>query len=191
MKKLFIFLFILFLLPHNVFANEKIKVSFSSCVDGDTAYFILNNEKTKVRFLAINTPELSSSDENEKYYANKAKEFTCNKLKNAKKIILEFDKNSNKTDKYGRYLAWVFYDDNLLQSKLVRKGYAEIDYVYGNYSYTDKLIKDEMYAKSKKLGMYSDDNMISKDIKNTISKYIDSLLADVSKFFSKILDEIF
>lgn len=195
MKKIIVFIFIFLLIPLNVQANEKVKVKFKSCVDGDTANFILKNEQIKVRFLAIDTPELSSSDETVKYYANKAKDFTCNKLKNANKIELEFDDNSNKTDKYGRYLAWIFYDDKLLQLQLIKNGYAKVDYLYGDYAYTDKLIKSEKIAKEKKIGIHSNEDVkyatnIEK-IKKSINKFIDKLSADISKFISEILDEFF
>ena len=32
-------------MPINVFASEKQEVKFSSCVDGDTARFIMNKEE--------------------------------------------------------------------------------------------------------------------------------------------------
>lgn len=57
-KKVLCFLFlIMFLFPINVDANEKKEVKFSSCIDGDTARFIMDKEEIKVRFLAIDTPE--------------------------------------------------------------------------------------------------------------------------------------
>ena len=47
MKVLFgIIISLLFLT--NVSASEKIEVSFSKCVDGDTAWFILNGEEITV-----------------------------------------------------------------------------------------------------------------------------------------------
>ena len=56
MKKIVIVVMLIILfMPINVLAKEK--VSFSSCVDGDTAKFILNKKEITVRFLAINTPE--------------------------------------------------------------------------------------------------------------------------------------
>lgn len=82
-------------------------MSFSACVDGDTARFILKKEEIKVRMLAIDTPETKHPTKGEEPFGQEASDFTCNKLKNAIKIILEFDDNSDKKDKYDRYLAWV------------------------------------------------------------------------------------
>ncbi len=141
---------------------EKDKVVLSKCVDGDTAWFLLNNKKIKVRFLAIDTPESTNKIEP---YGKEAAKFTCDKLKEAKTIELEYDKNSDKTDKYGRYLAWIIVDGKNLQKELVKNGYAEVDYIYGNYNYIDELKLLQKEAQKNKLNIWS-------DYKTDSSKYI-------------------
>ena len=47
----------LLVIPGVTYANEKKEVEFKSCIDGDTARFIMDKEEIKVRFLAIDTPE--------------------------------------------------------------------------------------------------------------------------------------
>ena len=81
--------------------------------------------------------------------------YTCSVLEKADEIILEFDANSDKTDKYDRYLAWVFVDGNLLQKQLISKGYAEVAYLYDDYKYTDELEKAQEKTKEKKVGIWS------------------------------------
>ena len=122
-----------FLFINNVNAKE-IKVNFKTCIDGDTAIFLYNDEKIKARFLAIDTPETEYSSKGEQPLSKEASEYTCNKLKNAKKIILEYDDNSDKTDKYDRHLVWVWIDNKLLQKDLVSKGYAKVTYLYNDYN---------------------------------------------------------
>ena len=85
--------------PFNAFANEKIDVKYSSCVDGDTAKFIINNKIEKVRFLAIDTPETKHPTKGEEPYGKEASNYTCNKLKNAKTIEIEYDE-TNKAEEY-------------------------------------------------------------------------------------------
>ena len=153
--KLMIILLAVLIIPLKVSArSDTITVTLNKCVDGDTAWFNYKEDVIKVRFLAVNTMELKSNDEN----ADLAKEFTCNELTNAKKINLEFDSNSDVKDKYERYLTWVFVDDSLLQSKLIEKGFAEVKYIYGDYKYVDVLKKQEKIAKEKKLGIWDDEN---------------------------------
>lgn len=157
-KKIIILLIAILFLPTNVVkANEKVMVKFNSCIDGDTANFILKKKKIKVRFLAIDTPEIKHGNRKADYYGEEAKEYTCNKLKKASKIELEFDINSDKKDKYNRYLAWVFVDNKLLQEELVGNGYAKIKYLYGDYKYTNKLKKLEKNAQNNNIGIWTND----------------------------------
>ena len=111
----------------NVYA-EKIEVEYKKCVDGDTAWFIMNKEEVKVRFIAINAPELEHEETKAEYYSEEAKDQVCTKLERATKIELEFDPNSDKQDKYERYLAWVFVDNKLLQNDIVKNENRTPDY---------------------------------------------------------------
>lgn len=167
MKKI-IFLISLFCLNLNIVnAKDKITVEFSKCVDGDTAKVILKKEEITVRFLAIDTPESVHPTIGEEPFGKDASNFTCEKLKNAKKIELEYDSNSDKTDKYDRHLAWVFVDNYLLQDLLIKEGLAEVAYLYDDYKYTSTLQDHENVAKAKKIGIWSENTTILKaDTKN-------------------------
>lgn len=198
MKNKVIFFLIIFLFPSLVFALEKQSVTFSKCVDGDTAKFIINEKEETVRFLAVDTPETKHPTKGEEPYGKEASNYTCNKLKNATKIELEYDSNSTKTDKYGRYLAWVFVDDNLLQAELVKNGLAEVAYLYGDYKYTNLLKDYEQNAIVSKVGMYSDvdnssftKNKNNKKELNVNEKIKNSILEYISEILDEILDEIF
>lgn len=159
MKKVFLIIFILFF---GINVNAKEIVTLNKCVDGDTAWFNINGEKIKARFLAIDTPESTNEIEP---YGKEASEFTCNLLKNAKKIEIEYDKNSDKFDKYDRHLVWVFVDDELLQNIIVKEGYADVKYLYGDYKYTDILKKSLIEAKANNLNMWkSEENNITNNI---------------------------
>lgn len=152
MKKILFILTLFFTFTINTYA-KKLEVTLDKCVDGDTAWFNLDNERIKTRFLAINTPESTNKIE---AYGKEASNYTCNMLTNAKKIEIEYDSNSDKFDKYDRHLVWVFVDDTLLQEKLLEEGLAEIKYIYGDYKYLDELKKVESTAKKNKVGMWSD-----------------------------------
>lgn len=154
-RKIVFLLLFLWLLPTNIIAKSgKEIVTFSACVDGDTAYFNVDGVKTKVRFIAINTPEISGTAE---AYGEEAATYTCNKIKQATKIELEYDPKCTEQDKYGRTLAWIWVDDALLEANLVDEGLAEVKYIYGDYLYVDELEAKETIAKSNKLGMWSDE----------------------------------
>lgn len=208
MKKKVVFLLIIFLFPGVVFASGREEVTLSKCVDGDTAKFIINNKEETVRFLAVDTPETKHPTKGEEPYGKEASDYTCNRLKEGNKIELEYDDNSTKTDKYNRYLAWVFVDDNLLQAELVKNGLAEVAYLYGDYKYTDLLKDYEQTAIATKVGMHSDTDTSSytkdkeasskkkgkkqeKSTENDKKKIKNSILDYISSLLDEILDEIF
>ena len=87
-NKILVLLTFFMIFPSLVLANEKKTVKFDSCVDGDTANFIMNKEKIKVRFLAIDTPETKHPKKGAEPFGKEASNYTCNRLKNAKKIII-------------------------------------------------------------------------------------------------------
>lgn len=159
MKKI-VFLILLFLIGiGNIFASDRLKVTLASCVDGDTAKFILNTKKITTRFLAIDTPESVHPRKDVEPYGKEASEYTCKKLTNATKIEIEFDDNSDKKDKYDRYLVWVWVDNYLLQDELVRSGLAEVTYLYGDYKYTPLLQDHEKIAKIEKIKIWGINNI--------------------------------
>lgn len=137
--------------------TEKVIVKFNEGVDGDTAKFDMNGEIIKVRFLAVDTPESVHPTKEVQAYGVEASNFTKEKLKNAKTIELEFDNNSDKTDKYGRYLAWIWVDGELLQDLLVKEGLAKVAYLYADYKYTNILEESEKIAKETKIGIWKDE----------------------------------
>ena len=166
MKKV-IFSFIIFFGLILSIQAKSMSVKFSECIDGDTAKFIYKEEEIKARFLAIDTPETKHPTKGEEPYGKEASEYTCERLKNADKIKLEFDEDSDEKDKYDRFLVWVFVDNSLLQKELVRKGLASVAYLYGDYKYTNELEEAEQLAEDEKLGIWSitdNENDEKKDI---------------------------
>lgn len=153
MRKAFILFLILIGSTLTIAANTKIEVELIKCTDGDTAHFLINGHDTTVRFLAIDTPEYTKEKEP---FGKEASDFTCQALQNANIIELEYDEGSQKTDKYGRDLAWVFVDGELLQKQLVSSGLAEVRYVYGDYAYTNELYEAQAQAKQNKLYLWSE-----------------------------------
>lgn len=135
--------------------GEKIVVTLNKCIDGDTAKFNLNDDEIKVRFLAIDTPETVHPYKDKQEYGKDASEYTCSKLESAKKIELQYEETYYNKDKYNRYLAWIFVDDNLLQKELINNGYAKVKYVYAKYKYTEELKSEEEVAKENKVGVWS------------------------------------
>ena len=168
--------------------NVMEKVTFSKCSDGDTARFIINGEEKKVRFLAIDTPEVDSDDFKMQKYGKEASDYTCNALKNAKEIYLEYDGNSDKEDKYGRILAFVHIDGILLEKKLIEQGLAKVYYIYGDYAHVDELRKIEDETRNKKVGMWSEN---IPEIKEESESKEDNEILDIINTIMNIIKKIF
>lgn len=180
MKKIIMVIILTFIFILNTNA-KKIKVDFDKCIDGDTISIKNNEIYSKIRFLAIDAPEIDKQEP----YSTEAKEYLCNLIKNGKNLYLEFDNKSDKVDKYDRTLAWVWIDDTLIQYEMVKNGYAKVAYLYNEYKYTSELKKFEEYAKDNKLNIWSDYVPVIKKEKKKINK--DSLLDKINKYYDAIV----
>ena len=134
------------------YKENRINIKLDSCVDGDTAWFIINGNREKVRFLGVDAPESTNIKEE---YGEDASKYTCNVLKNASNIYIEYDDNSSKYDKYNRLLGWVFVDDKNVSELLVTNGLAEVKYIYGDYKYVDNLCSLQYDVYLNKIGIWN------------------------------------
>ena len=195
MKKLVIIFMFFFLFSLSVKANERIEVKFSKCVDGDTIKLKINGKKKRVRLLAIDTPESVTPDKPVEKYGKEASELTCKLVKNAKKIEIEYDSNSDKEDKYGRVLAYVYVDDVMLQKELLSNGLAKVAYLYNDYLYTEEFKSIQEEAKNKEIGIWSLDDpnyeIIDEEEDNAKEEsFFKRLLKEIGNFFKKVFNYI-
>lgn len=94
----------------NTFSGRE-EVHVSRIIDGDTVETSIGN----VRLLGINAPE-----KGEKHY-EEAKEFLQEQIFN-KTVQLEFAQD--RKDKYNRILAYIFYNNENINEKIVENGFA-------------------------------------------------------------------
>lgn len=141
-------------LSNNSKATEDITVELIKCIDGDTVKFKEDGKIHTYRFLGINTPETTTNEK----YSKEAKNYTCEKLTNAKKITIQYEDTSSHIDKYERRLVWVFVDGDLLQVSLLEQGLAKVSYVYTKLTYLKDLYKALKVAETNKLKLYSNYN---------------------------------
>ncbi len=149
-RLLLIIIFVFFIICTNYLKSlplHKETVEFKSCIDGDTAVFIINDESKTLRFLGIDAPEDNTE------IGKEVSNYVCKTLNKATKITLEYEESAT-IDKYNRVLAWVYVDDKSLQKDLIEKGYAQLKYIYDDYKYVDELEKIQQQAKEKKLGIW-------------------------------------
>jgi endonuclease YncB( thermonuclease family) len=120
----FLIVSVLFTFCSFVSAEEK-KAFVSYVIDGDT--IVLKN-KEKIRYRAINTPEIAVKDKPGEPFGWEAKKRN-EELVKKKRIKLVFGKHSKKRDRYGRLLADVYLEDGSSVSRiLLREGLAHLCY---------------------------------------------------------------
>ncbi len=135
-------------------ASENGSYYVRTVIDGDTV--ILTNGK-HLRYIGIDTPESRKKISgtwvfNPEPYAVVACELNKSMVE-GKKVRLEFDKEP--TDKYGRWLAYVFVNDKMINEELLRHGYATVYTIPPNVKYVNRFSVAEDTAKKKKMGLWS------------------------------------
>ena len=171
--------------------NKKETVKLEECVDVTTVKLRDSNDEIfKAKLLAVDDP----TDED---VLAEAKQYACNILVNASKIVVEYDNNGKEEDSYGRKLVWLFADDELLQNQLVLEGYASVNSLYDTYEYTATLQDSEILAKKEKIGIWKEKVeptpepvVEEKKEKNFFQSLIDNVLGMIAKFIDDILEKI-
>ncbi len=144
--------------------NALQEVEFSSCVDGDTARFLVTQpdgtiENESIRFLGVNTLETHHPDIGAEEWGYPGSEYTCHVLTQGSHFYLESDMVEGPRDDYGRLLAWVWVDEELLQYNLMALGLADDRYTFytGEPAKYDVLIRETQdKAQLEDIGMWSD-----------------------------------
>jgi micrococcal nuclease len=137
--------------------GERVDVVLDRVVDGDTARFIIDGRSESVRYIGIDTPEVSGPGSPE-CYGEEATRFNVSRLAGGS-IQLEGDQEER--DRYGRLLAYVYVDGGLLNAEILERGYGETltippnDYLSSEF---ERLADD---AESNRRGKWSTCELIS------------------------------
>ncbi|MFT8321572.1 MAG: thermonuclease family protein [Bacillus sp. (in: firmicutes)] len=143
--------------------DNKVAVKLDKAIDGDTISVMYKGEKENVRFLLVDTPETSHPRLGEQPYGKEAKAFTKKVVEDAETLELEFDIGQNR-DKYGRLLAYVYADGEMIQKQLLQKGLARVAYIYApNTRYVDLFTDIQKEAQEKSVGIWQVENYAQED----------------------------
>ena len=117
-------------------------------IDGDT---IDLKDGRRVRYIGINTPELSTELKPTECYAQKAAEKNSLLVKD-KPIRMKRDVSD--MDAYGRLLRYVWVGDTFVNEYLVKEGYAHTMTIAPDVSYATMFKEDQANAKALNLGLW-------------------------------------
>lgn len=124
-------------------------------VDGDTFWAGDGSRKgLKVRLIGVNAPESRPAFRKPvEYFGREAKNYLGALLK-GKKVRLEYD--VDRTDRYGRALAYVFLEDGrFVNEELLRNGYAQVMTVPPNVKYADRFLRMQREARENQRGLWA------------------------------------
>ena len=122
--------------------------TISKIYDGDT---LTLSTGEKVRFLQIDTPELSPGE----CYAEEARSALVSLLNTPGQLTLKTDPQLDKVDRYGRLLRYVFIGKTNINFKLVEIGAAAPYFYKGDKGlYSTQILKAAQNAKAKSLGLW-------------------------------------
>jgi micrococcal nuclease len=117
--------------------------------DGDTVVLTTGQ---RVRYIGLNAPEIDHEDQKAQPYGYQAKSFN-KELVLSGKIRFEYD--TERFDRYGRLLAYVFLDDGtFLNTRLLQAGLAFYLHYQPNLKYNQSLLKAQQEAMDLKKGMW-------------------------------------
>ncbi|MBX7169092.1 MAG: thermonuclease family protein [Pirellulales bacterium] len=123
-------------------------------VDGDT--LLLDNDQ-RVRLIGVDTPESVKPDTPVQPFGKEATAFTRQFLAAGQnRVRLEFDQE--RTDDYGRLLAYVWVGDRMLNEELLRAGLgrALLRHPYSQ-AMKDRFKAAQQDARRQRLGIWSDE----------------------------------
>ena len=145
-KYLITFVFLCFLGNSHARDSNLFELYVLDVVDGDTIKVKFENKIKKIRLSAIDAPEMKQSSGKE------SKKFLSDLIKKKK---IKFHKLG--TDRYGRLLGIIFYNDKDVNLEMIINGHA---WVYRKYlrtipkKYRNLYKNAEEEAKNRKIGLF-------------------------------------
>jgi micrococcal nuclease len=121
-------------------------------IDGDTIEVERSNkQRVQVRLIGVDTPETVHPSKPVQPYGPEASAYTKERL-TGKTVQLEYD--VERTDKYGRTLAYVWLGQELFNATLVQEGYAQVMTIPPNVKYADLFVQLQVKAREAKRGLW-------------------------------------
>lgn len=129
--------------PPGQAAARGVPATVTRVVDGDTAEMLIDGREEDVRYIGIDSPESVQPEAPVECFGPQAGELN-ERLVEGRRVRLVFD--SERSDVYGRLLAYVFRGRLFVNAELVRRGYARTLTIAPNDTYAGLLARLERAA---------------------------------------------
>jgi micrococcal nuclease len=131
--------------------NKGTPARVTRIVDGDTIEVRFHGRIETIRLIGVDTPETVHPSRPVECFGAAASNFTARTLQD-KAVGLEFD--VERTDRYGRTLAYVWSDGRLFNRVLVARGFAQVATYPPNVKYVDVFLKAQKHARDNGRGLW-------------------------------------
>jgi len=125
------------------------RCTVASVTDGDTIVVEGCADAGRVRLILIDTPEVYPEAE---CFGPEAAAYTVEALQ-GRPVVLERD--GSDTDRFGRYLRYVWLDGELFNERIVRDGYSPVVTYPPDLRYLDRMRAAEAEARTANRGLWS------------------------------------
>lgn len=140
-------------------AEDRLQGTVVYVVDGDTFDIqFTSGKKERVRMTLIDTPETKHPRLGVQPFGPEASAYTKDLLTD-KQVSLEMDVQER--DRYGRVLAYVWLDEELVNEQLVAKGLARVAVFPPNTKYVDRFEEVQQHAREQRLGIWSVEDYVT------------------------------
>ena len=121
-------------------------------LDGDTVLLRIDEKDVTVRMLGIDAPESVHHDETKNTPEGEIASAWLKEYLKGRSVALEYDREL--TDQYGRTLAYVYLDGELVEDAILKAGMARALILEPNVKYEKHLLESEREAKKNGAGFW-------------------------------------
>ena len=149
--------------PLDVYDSEPIVSEYDGVatvirvIDGDTFLLDFEGEEQRVRLIGVDTPESVAPANYSKANTSEGKEVSeivKDKIREGDRLYYEYD--VEKTDKYGRTLAYLYFDDEtMIEDWLIENGYANVATYPPNVKYSEHFAELAHEAAENGVGLWN------------------------------------
>ena len=139
-------------MPRNLTRAEVHRV-----VDGDTVHVMLDGRRVTLRLIGMDTPETVAPNRPVDCFGREASD-RAKTLLEGQTVLLETDPSQDELDRYGRMLAYVWFQDGrMFNMQMIAEGYAH-EYTYRTaYRYQSQFRAAQREAQQGNRGLWSPD----------------------------------
>lgn len=135
-------------------AGDRDAATVTRVVDGDTVRVALDGVETTIRLLNVDAPETKHPNKAVGCLGPEAAAFLTRLLPSGTRVELEYD--GEKLDRYGRTLAGVWRQDDLVNADVARAGLGTPVQYNGQVRFLAAVQRGAREAERRKVGAYAD-----------------------------------